>query len=248
MSLAANRRRAALLLCCALQGGPVEVDPAAVDAALQDYAAQRYEAAWRALSAEVQRCGERAPDEVRLDAALAALRAQRSRDAEQFLADVDADGPFAADQLLLLGHAAWLDAERAVAAARLPDAEPMAWLMAVRAITRAESAFRTAAELRPGFAIAVRNCERAQRRRQEMERERDAATPPDAKKEDAPKPEPVPPDPDQPPEQVQAEVAAGKLSADELQRLQQLVRTRQRQKVQVRQEAAPSADPGGRGW
>ena len=132
-------------------------------------------------------------------------------------------------------------------AAKLTDAEPMAWGMATRAIQGAELQFRRAVSLRPDWAQAVRNLERTMRRRAEIDRERAASKAPDAKKEDAPKPEPPKPPKDQDPteEVVIPELATAQLTVKELAELQERVREQQHNKVRGRQQRSHSTAVAG---
>ena len=141
--------------------------------------------------------------------------------------------------------------ERAVVAAKLPDAEPMAWVMATRALQRSELQFREVVRLRPDWPQAVRNLERTLRRRAEVEAERAAAAPKEAKQEEAPEPEPQlePPRPDGPPEVVIPELANAELSKEELEQLQRRVRAQQQEKVRGRQRRSRGANGArGRDW
>jgi len=216
---------------------------------LADYRAGRYEAALAGFRAAIAASSDdEAAPELRANAALAALRLLRSRDAESFVAPLVDDPEWGADAAFLLGLAASQHGERAVSAAKLADAEPMAWAMATRALQRAALQFHQACRLRPDWPEAVRNLERAQRRLAEVERERDAAQAPEAKKEDAPEP---PPPPEQKPEEIDVvapELLQQRLGADDLQKLRERVRQQQRQKVQTRQDRSTDGAAGGRGW
>ncbi|MCK5942223.1 MAG: hypothetical protein KAI24_09660 [Planctomycetes bacterium] len=230
-------------------------DPAAFGRALADYRAGRFEqasAAFSSLLESVDAEGDADGDaELRLDAALCALQLLRSRDAEQLVAPLTERERWRADAAFVLGMAARQHAERAVIAAKLPDAEPMAWVMATRAMQRSELQFRLAVRLRPEWGEAVRNLERTLRRRAEVEAEREAAQPQQAKQEEAPDQPPPPPEPqpDRPPEVVIPEVAMSELSAAELQKLQERVRAQQQQKVRDRQQRGrANGATGGRDW
>ena len=222
-----------------------------LDAALRDYAAARYEPALQALQAELAQRGDAAPAELRLDAALCALRLLRSRDAEELVAPLTDDARWAAEAAFVLGLAACQHAERAVVAAKLADAEPMAWAMATRAIQGAELQFRQVVALRPDWSEGVRNLERTLLRRRAIEAEREASKAPDAKKEDAPKPEPEPPkdQAESAPEVVIPEIAVAELTNKELLELQQRVREQQQLKVSGRQQRSQSGSRvGGHDW
>lgn len=210
----------------------------------------QYEAALGLLRAELSEgAGEELP-QMRLNASLSALRLLYSRDAEELVAPLAEDERWGADAAFLLALASSQHAERAVVAAKLADAEPMAWVMATRAIQAAELQFRRAVMARPDWPEAVRNLERTIRRRRQIEAEREAAKPKESKKEDAPKPEPPKPpkDQEQPPEVVIPEVAAAELTAKELAELQQRVREQQRKKVTGRQQRSRRGSPRGRDW
>jgi len=235
------------LAAFALQG-PAP-DDSSVEKALADYRAGRYQAAFDAFRHQLDARGEQAPAELRLDAALAALRLSRTRDAEQALQPlVDAPPPaFAADVRFLQGRIAWQRAERAAAAARLADAEPMAWTMATRSLQRAHEHFVAAAHARDDWPAACRNAERALRRLTEVERERDAAAAPGAKQERLP--EPPPPQPGSDPEEVAPVLQAAPLSAAELRLLQQRVLQQQRDKLRQRADEQRAATTAGeRDW
>jgi hypothetical protein len=224
---------------------------ALVQAAVADYQAARYEQALARLQPELDRSGDQVAPEVRLNAAMCALRLLRSRDAEELVAPLTEHAPWAAEAAFLLGLAASQHAERAVVAAKLADAEPMAWVMASRAIQSAELQFRQAVTLRPEWREAVRNLERTMLRRQAIDADREAAKPPDAKQENAPKklPDPPPSPPDQAPDVVIPEIAVAELTAQELAELQQLVRMQQQQKVGSRlQRTTASGSGSGRDW
>lgn len=221
------------------------------EAAMDCYRSGDHQRAFDAFSALVDAAGRAPCAEARLNGALSALRLLRSRDAEELVAPLTEAGGWRADAAFVLGMAARQHGERAVGAAKLPDAEPMAWVMASRAMQRSELQFREAVRLRPDWAAAVRNLERTQRRRAEVEAEREAAKPKEAKQEEAPQPEPAiePPRSDAPPEVVIPDVMQEALTASELRRLQERVRAQQRQKVRGRQRRSRgAATAGGRDW
>ncbi|MFT4515648.1 MAG: hypothetical protein ACI91B_004365 [Planctomycetota bacterium] len=222
-----------------------------IAAAVADYRAGKFEAALAALRAELAARGETADPELRLNASLCALRLLHSRDAEELIAPLADDKQWAPEAAFVLGLASSQHAERAVIAANLADAEPMAWVMASRAIQGAELQFRSAVEHKPDWPEAVRNLERTIRRRAEVEAQRAAAKTPDAKKEDAPKPEPPEPpkNQDQAPEVVIPEIAIAELTAKELAALQRRVRDQQRRKVTGRQQRSRTGSmSGARDW
>ena len=242
----------AALLCSAAQGAvDVRSGGPSFEAGLAAYRAGEHERAFEFFSALLAGAAPERAREVRLNAGLSALRLLRSRDAEELVAPLVDDARFGADAAFLLGLAARQHGERAVVAARLPDAEPMAWVMASRAMQRSELQFREAVRLRPEWAEAVRNLERTLRRRVEVEAEREAAAPKEAKQEDAPEPEPqlTPPRPDAPPDVVIPEMAAAELSPAALAQLQRRVREQQRAKIRGRQQRSQQRRlSGGRDW
>jgi len=241
---------ATALLCTAMQAGG-EGAATSLGEGLQAYRRGDYERALEIFSRGLAVSGaERAP-ELRLNAALSALRLLRSRDAEEWVAPLVDDPRWGADAAFLLGMAARQHGERAVIAAKLPDAEPMAWVMASRAMQRSELQFKEAVRRRSGWPAAVRNLERAVRRRAEVEAERAAAAPKEAKQEEAPEPQPQvqPPVQDAPPEVVVPDVAASRLSAAELAKLQRRVLEQQREKVRGRQRRSRQVrSTQGRDW
>ena len=239
---------AAALLSTAAQGDEA---PASFDAALADYRAGEHERALASFTALLEQAGAMHEGELRLNASLCALQLLRSRDAEELVAPLVDDARFRADAAFVLGMAARQHGERAVVAAKLPDAEPMAWVMATRALQRSELQFREVVRLRPDWPRAVRNLERTLRRRAEVEAEREAAAPKEAKQEDAPEPEPQlePPRPDGPPEVVIPELANAELSKEELEQLQRRVRAQQQEKVRGRQRRSRGGNGArGRDW
>ena len=234
----------ALLLPVVAQGERAAAAPPRFEAGLQAYRDGDYERAFAVFTALLERGDAAAPVELRLNAALCALRLSRSRDAEELVAPLTSNMGAAsrerrAHAAFVLGLAARQHGERAVAAAKLPDAEPMAWVMASRGLQQSELHFRAAVQLRPEWGEAVRNLERTMQRRAVVEAERAAAQPKQSKQEQAPAPEPevaLPePDPDASPEEVVPEWETAALSADELQQLRQRVHDQQKQKVRGRQ-------------
>ena len=231
---------------------PAEV----VAVALTDYRAGNYELALALLEKEWRQvadsnAAEKVVPQVRLNAALCALRLLRSRDAQEFVLPLAEDERWAPEVVFILGLASCQHAERAVVAAKLADAEPMAWLMATRAIKEAELQFRRACRMRPQWPEAIRNLERTILRRIGIEEERSTATKPDAKKEAAPNEKPPAPqeNQDQAPEVVIPEIAMGQLTGEELAKLQQRVREQQEKKVRSRtQHTRGRAVAGERDW
>lgn len=235
---ATARRWLGALLAIGLLQAPADGTADRFAAALADYRAGRYAAALDGFAAELAAAGDAAPTALRLDAALAALRQARTGDAEAALGplggDDDAADPYAADVAFVRGMIAWQRAERALAAARLPDAEPMAWAAAGRALDGARQQFARAAARRGDWPAALRNAERVFWRAQEFERERAAAQDREAKREPPPAPPPESPRPDT--QEVAPELATARLSAAELRALQQRVEQQQRDKLRLRRE------------
>ncbi len=222
---------AAMLLCAVLPqaaGGDV------FTAALADYRAQRYEAALAGFTAELQAAGEHASSALRCDVALAALRLRRPGDAEAAarpLLEDDAPEERAWGEFLL-GQAAMQRAEVAAAAARLADAEPMAWQAAVSSAERALAHWCRAAQRPGGWPQALRNAERAFVALAELRRQRDAASP-TKKQEDAPPPPPAPTD-QQPLEEQLPELTVAPLSPRELDELTQKLARKEKEKRRTR--------------
>lgn len=209
-----------------------------------------YEQAYAAFQQLLQLQDGVVAPEIRMNAALCALRLLHSRDAEALVTTLVDDGEWSAQATFLLGMAASQQAERAVAAASLTDAEPMAWMMATRAIRTAELHFRMVVKLAPEWPEASRNLERILHQKAAIAAARDAAKPPDAKKENLPQPEPEnKTDDQQVPEVVIPEVAATQLTPQELAALQRLVREQQLKKLSSRQQRArPSNRADRRDW
>ncbi|MBL9078731.1 MAG: hypothetical protein JNL08_14570 [Planctomycetes bacterium] len=220
---------------------------AAQDGALADYRAGRFAAAHAALAAALAERGAAAPPELRANTALAALRLLREGDAEAaarpLLAAAEPEWRARGEQLL--GFAAWLRTDRAVAAARLPDAEPMAWELAVRSAEAAWQHWRRAAAALPAEVAMVRNVERAWQRLTEVRAARDAAT---ARTQQEPAPPPPEPAAAEPPAPAPAEVATAPLSAAELQRLRERLLQKQREKQRLRLVPPTDAVVGERTW
>lgn len=215
-----------------------------------DYRAGRYDAAHAAFVAEAAALGADVPPTLRYDLALAALRVQRTGDAEAAASPLleHPDPAWRARGSFVLGLCAWQRTDRAVAAARLQDAEPMAWQLAVRAGEAALAHWCRAVELQPADHAARRNAERAQRRLAELR----AAAEADAKRRTAKsEPEPPPPLPDAPgpAEAARPEVVTQPLSANEVAQLLQRLREQQAQKQRLRQTAQrQSGTAGERDW
>lgn len=226
-------------------------DPERVAAAIADYRAGRHDAAFAALQAELAAAGDLAPAELRWNLALAALRVQRSADAEQAVQPwlAEAAGARRADAEFVLGMACCQRAERAALAARLADAEPTAWAMALSSIERAVAAFGRADQHRGGWPEAQRNAERARARWQELrdEAQRAAAA---ARKEPAPEPLPVPPAPTAPgADEIVPELAQEPLLPGELEALSRRLQRKDEAKRALRQQGQRAAVAAGeRGW
>ena len=231
-----NAKSTAALLCLLALQAPGGAGPERFQAGVAAWRAGRYEEARVAFAEELAARGAGAPAELRANLAMAALRVQRTQDAEaaarplleSALSDDRALGEF------LCALAAFQRGERAAAAARLPDAEPMAWESAVRSVAAAISGWCRAAELRPGWPEALRNAERAVRALAQLERERAAAAPREPKRT-----EPVPPEPPPGPatpstEEVRPDLVQATLSAAELERLRQRLQQKQREKRSAR--------------
>ncbi|MBL8753660.1 MAG: hypothetical protein JNK15_10185 [Planctomycetes bacterium] len=227
-----------------------QADAAVIGKALADYRAGRYPDAFAALQAECSRLGDAAPAELRFDLALAALRVQRSGDAEDAVRGwlVEPSGPRRADAEFITALAAFQRAERAALAAQLPDAEPTAWTMAVQAMERAAACFQRAEAARAGWPEAQRNRARAEVRLRELQAARDRAAA-KAKQEQAPKELPAPkPDPGKAEEAV-PELEVATLPPHEVAALLQRLQQKDLKKRTLRQEAQRRAVTGGaRAW
>ncbi len=227
-----------VLLCCVGMQATSGVAEDRFAAAVAHYRAGRYEEARVAFAAELSVRGDEAPAALRTNLALAALRVQRTSDAEE------AARPLLGSRELedrafgefLLGQAAFQRGERAAAAARLPDAEPMAWDSALRSMHVAAASWCRAAELRSGWPEALRNAERAQRRLAELKQLRDAAAPtPPKRTEPEPRPEPPERPAGQAPEEVQPELVHAALSAAGMADLLRRLQAKEREKRSARQ-------------
>lgn len=219
--------------------------------AVADYRAGRHDAAFAAFQAEFAAQGDAANDELRWNLALAALRLQRSGDAEAAVAKwLDgADDRRRADAEFVLGMAQAQRGELAAAAALLPDAEPLAWTMAIRAMEQANAAFVRAAAVRGDWPEAERNAVRTQARVAELKRQRDAARAQAAKKESAPKPLPPAPQPKPDQDEDPLGLVTEPLPAAELPALLRRIGARDGKKVASRREQQQQAVRAGeRGW
>ena len=250
-----------LPLCCLIAlplpaQQPADAVPADAEAtfaaAIADYRAGRFEPAHAAFAQLLAAAGDRAEAELRWNTALAALRVQRSGDAEAAIQPLlqHADVRWQAEAEFVLAMVAHQRGERAVAAAQLADAEPLAWTMARRAMQQAIDGFARADRLRSSWPQAARNAERCSVRLREIEQLQAAAKKPDNQKTEAPEPEPEPPKPaDQKPEEVVPDLAKDTLTAAEVAQLLQRLRQQERDKRALRQQsAAPAARAGERFW
>ena len=225
---------AALALALALSAQ----EPAAFAAAVADYRAGKHEQAFAAFQALFVAAGDAAGDALRWNLALAALRLQRSGDAEEAVAPWLAGGDAGrrADAEFVLGMAGAQRGERAAAAAQLPEAEPLAWAMAIRAMEQAGDAFVRAAGARGGWPEAERNAARAPARVEELKRLRDAAREQAAKKESAPKPLPPAPQPEPDQDDDPLGLVTEPLPASELPAPARRLAQRDQKKVAARRE------------
>lgn len=244
------------VLCCLGQDPPREVAASSAQrfaTATADYRAARYAEALAGYQALFAEQGSAAAPELLGNLALAALQRHRPGDAEPaargLLQRVDAG-----EQALgafLLGHAAWLRAETARAAAKLQDAEPMAFAAALAQLDQAVGLWLRADELRQGWPEAVRNAERAAALRELVQQEQQAAEanrPKPKQEPDRPEPEPPPTRPEQSEEQ-QPDAARDALSAQELAKLLERLQQKDREKRLARQaQQRGSAVAGERDW
>lgn len=226
-------------------------DRGAFAAAVADYRAGRHDAAFAIFRREFAAAGEAAAPELRWNLALAALRVQRSADAEAAVAPwlAERGGRRRAEAEFVVAMAAHQRALRSAAAAELADAEPLAWAAAVLQMERAVAGFERAAGFADGWPEAVRNAARAREALAELRRRQQAAQSPEARQEPAPAPEVPPPAPSASDEEVPAAAARDRLSADELERLRQRVARREQEKHGARRaERQREVVVGGRAW
>lgn len=209
------------------------------------YVAARYDAALALWQQRLEQLGDAAPPELRANTALAALRTHRPADAERAARPLLShdDVQWRARGAFLFGLAAWQRADTAVAAAELPDAEPMAWDLAVRHLDEAWRHWRAAAGGVPRDERAVRNAERAWRRLADVQQRRERA-----QRQARREPPPPPPEPTDPGEAAPPELAVQALSAAELQRLRERLQRNERDKRRVRLLPPPGAVVGERDW
>lgn len=243
-------RRRVLSLLLPLLGALPAQDPGAFAAAVADYRAGRYDAAFAVFQREFAAAGEAAAAELRWNLALAALRVQRSADAEAAVAPwlAERDGRRRAEAEFVAAMAAHQRALRSAAAAELADAEPLAWAAAVLQMERAVAGFERAAGFAEGWPEAARNAGRARDALAELRRRQEAARAPEARQEPAPQPDP-PPAPASPGEEEPVAVPRERLSAGELERLRQRVARREQEKHAARRaERQREVVVGGRAW
>jgi hypothetical protein len=229
---------------------PAQVDAAVVAQAVADYRAGRHETAHAAFAAQFAAAGDDAPAALRWNLALAALRVQRSGDAEATMQPwlAGEDPQRRAEAEFVVAMASFQRAERAALAAQLPDAEPMAWTLALQAMEKAAAGFLRSAAGRGGWPEAERNAERARARLAELQKIRDAAQQAQAKQEPEPPP-PAPPAPQPEPEEAGADVTKERLGADQVARLLARVERKEREKRQQRRaEQLRATAAGERGW
>lgn len=222
-------------------------------AARDDYRAGRYAAAYEAFARELAAAGPRASDELRWNAALAALRLQRFSDAAAAIEPLLTAPEMArrADAEFVLAMSQFQRGELAAAAAQLPDAEPLAWTMALRAMQQARDGFLRAAELRGDWPVALRNAERAALQMGEYEQKRARQAEAKAKQEtvDPPPQEPPKPAAEPEPEPAAPTPVVDRLSPAELAALLERGQQRDRLKRRERQAAQrASARVGERDW
>ncbi len=221
--------------------------------AVVSYRAGRYAEAHAVFQAQLAAAGSIAGPELLGNAALTALRLQRPGDAEsaaQKLAE-RSDPESQALGAFLLGHAAFLRCQTAIAAAKLQDAEPGAWAAAERAVGLAIEHWLQADAARGGWPEAVRNAERAAQLRAEVQAQRQAAErnrPPPKQEPDQPEPKPAP-RPETTPEEQVPEVVQTKLSNQDLARLLERLQQKDREKRLARQaQQRATAVAGERDW
>ncbi|MBL8751179.1 MAG: hypothetical protein JNK78_18625 [Planctomycetes bacterium] len=220
---------------------------------LAHYRAGHFVEAHRELAAAVAAAGNPCPEHLAYDLALAALRVQRTADAEDAIRPLleGRDEAVRARAEFVAAMAALQRGERAAAAARLPDAEPLAWQSAVRGAELAVRGFLRAADARGTWPEARRNAERASRTLAEFRRSaaEDAAKWRENATEKAPPP-PEPPRPtERPPEEIAPDLAAAVLPPAEVARLLLRVQQREAEKQRMRRDAQrASAVAGERDW
>lgn len=243
--------RNAIVIAALLAAVPAQQAPSAgAGDGVAAYRAGRFAEAYATFAAQLAAAGDGATNELRWNTALAALRVQRSADAEAAVQPwlAGGDATRRADAEFVGAMAAFQRGERAALAAQLPDAEPLAWTMALQAVQRAEAGFVRAASARGAWPEATRNAERARARLAELQKLRDAAQ--QAKAKQQPEPAPPPPSQRQPtPEEAPTALATEPLRADEVAALLQRVERKEREKRSLRRERQQQATAAGeRGW
>lgn len=216
-------------------------------AAVAAYEAGRHAEALAGFRALAAAAGELASPELLGDLALAALRAQRPGDAEpavQRLLAAD-DAGERARGAFLSGLCHWQRCDVAEAAAKLQDAEPFAYDVAVKSCRQALAAFLAADAPGAPWPAARRNAERAAVRLAALEKAKDEA---DAARRSKQEKAPPPPVPDERKEQEPAPPQPAASQADVADVLERL-RQKERQKRVVRAAAqGAAATAGERGW
>jgi hypothetical protein len=249
-----NRLLMAWTLSCAgalpaqQEVGQEVVDGERFATAVAHYRAGRFEEARVLFAAEAASRGEAAPAELLSNHALAALRVERPAEAAAAARRLAAmpDTSERAWGEFLLGGASWQQGQRALAAARLRDAEPMAWDLAVRGFEEAFAHWRSASELRPDWQEAVRNAERALLALEAARAARSEAAAKQAGEHR--EPEPPPPGPGELEEQA-PQMTRQALPPAEVAKLLQRLREKEQQKLRSRRQAQrASAVAGERDW
>jgi tetratricopeptide (TPR) repeat protein len=205
---------------------------------VEDFREGRFLEAHAALRDEVEAAGEEAPDRLRYNRGLAALRAGDFRDAEaQARLAAGSDDPgVGAHAEFLRGNAAFALARMAEQQADSLEAEPFAFEIAMGYARTARDGWQRAAVTREDWPEASRNVERAvllieslKDRKTKAERKRDPR--PDPK----PAPIPDPPEPgpksDQDPEKKDP---LRELTASEIERLFDVLAEKERAKLEIR--------------
>ncbi len=220
---------------------------------LAHYRDGRFLDAHRELAAAVAAAGTPCPPHLAYDLALASLRVQRTTDAEDAIRPFldDHDPAVRARAEFVAAMAALQRGERAAAAARLADAEPLAWQSAVRGAELAVRGFVRAADVRGSWPEALRNAERASRTLAEFRRlaAEDAAKRRETATEKAPPPPEPPRSTERPPEEAAPDLATAVLPPAEVARLLQRVQQREAEKQRIRRDAQRNtAAAGERDW
>ncbi len=226
-----------MLVLCVL--GAIQAPAAGPDepfaAAVAHYRAGRHAEALAGFTALAAADAAALTPELLGNLALSALRRQRTAEAEAAARQLAAHALPAERALgeFLLGQAAGQRCARAEAAAKLPDAEPAAFDLAVRAAEQALAAFVRADALRGGWPAALRNAERAALRVRDLQQQREAA----ARNRPRPQQEPdrpPPPAPEPGPEAVDPALATNPLSSADVARLLERLQQQERAKRALR--------------